>query len=608
MKIRFGLAVALAAAFGIFGSAPARAQAPASGPRDVSAAWECDANWPEGSGVVPVPQGERVTVRYSPPSAVGAVGSVDPAGLSAWIAELESHASGVDWFDCVQKLATRLENAVAQTADAAHELGATPVARSTALAKLYSPLDTVTYKYGLRSKSARRRFVPMGAHPGYAYADNALDLLKIGYSDSMASFLDREFLAGKLPGVVSGADAASRERVALFYSDALARSAPDSGPTGGPQDAVAALSRAFGTPLASVLESISARGCSKMAPGEARIATVPFYGGYKILAGQGASFEIVLNVKFENDDRSPMPPAKSAPLVKLFQGCMAGFEPFLKGPNGESLKIRFPQAGDPGPAAPEVEVFEAVGREVAYAWDAAMPCGALLHETFHLLGLKDEYKELGLGYDTAPDGSLLLSGGGMTGLLTKDIALPQFDCRALGPRTSVMNNPTGDGALLAASPIYDWFECGCDPDEMKPAALRACRAKLALIKDDADECPAPTEDASLQRRGIDSDSMMRFRRDAKDLFDPEPFISGTKSQQLIRMQDRFIRVTANKPAQPSLLLPAQWRVITEPGCLTANAVYHACARNSQETSREHYGSGCWPAPAACSDGSFDWLK
>jgi hypothetical protein len=186
--------------------------------------------------------------------------------------------------------------------------------------------------------------------------------------------------------------------------------------------------------------------------------------------------------------------------------------------------------------------------------------------------------------------------------------MPAFDCRALGPRTSVMNNPTGDGALLAASPIYDWFECSCDPDDMKPATLRACRAKLAGIADSVDECPAPTEDNSQQRRGIDGASMIRFRRDAQGLFDPEPLLSGAKSQQIIRVTDRFVRITAKAPAQPSLLLPAQFRVITEPACLSANKVYAACAHNSQETSREHYGPGCWPAPAACSEGSFDWLK
>jgi hypothetical protein len=76
--------------------------------------------------------------------------------------------------------------------------------------------------------------------------------------------------------------------------------------------------------------------------------------------------------------------------------------------------------------------------------------------------------------------------------------------------------------------------------------------------------------------------------------------------------------TENDPisSHASLLFPAHFRVIVEPGCAELNSVYYACAKNAYLASTVSEAlkalnlteMGCLPKPPECADGKFDWLK
>lgn len=113
------------------------------------------------------------------------------------------------------------------------------------------------------------------------------------------------------------------------------------------------------------------------------------------------------------------------------QRCLNKYNPYLQGPDGESLKIKL------SAQAPRVviNVQEALERIESNVYSDKMQCPAVLHEVLHLLGLADEYKETQVGYS-------MNKVTGALELVWEGAEIPAYDCRAMGPEDSVMNTET----------------------------------------------------------------------------------------------------------------------------------------------------------------------
>lgn len=61
---------------------------------------------------------------------------------------------------------------------------------------------------------------------------------------------------------------------------------------------------------------------------------------------------------------------------------------------------------------------------------------------------------------------------------------------------------------------------------------------------------------------------------------------------------------------PSLLLPAHFNAIVNPGCYVKNKTYYQCAQYAYQTTRERYGLGCkrGTRPPQCTDNSTTWVE
>lgn len=73
-------------------------------------------------------------------------------------------------------------------------------------------------------------------------------------------------------------------------------------------------------------------------------------------------------------------------------------------------------------------------------------------------------------------------------------------------------------------------------------------------------------------------------------------VHGPESSLMSNSFEAFWR--ARKKNEP-LLFPAQWRVITRPGCFAENKVAYACMKHAYETSISSGGSGCTPIEPEC---------
>jgi hypothetical protein len=88
-------------------------------------------------------------------------------------------------------------------------------------------------------------------------------------------------------------------------------------------------------------------------------------------------------------------------------------------------------------------------------------------------------------------------------------------------------------------------------------------------------------------------------------------IQGPENSIMNKQWLAFDRSEKNK--EP-LLFPAQWRILTHPGCKTYNATSYACMERAYRTTTAAGGSGCGdqPTPAACvapsASDPLGWLK
>ncbi len=98
------------------------------------------------------------------------------------------------------------------------------------------------------------------------------------------------------------------------------------------------------------------------------------------------------------------------------------------------------------PPAVKIKIENQSHRSDSLAYRSDIDCPTLVHESFHLLGLVDEYEEKWLGFNHN-----FISLAFKPIVATSDKVLPAFDCRAVGPENSIMHNQWN---MFWGKPLY----------------------------------------------------------------------------------------------------------------------------------------------------------
>ncbi len=289
-------------------------------------------------------------------------------------------------------------------------------------------------------------------------------------------------------------------------------------------------------------------------------------------------YEAVVDLKFLNLNFKSSPEFQKK-YSDLVTRCYEEANPTLRGPNGEFLEIRLFQKPDFAitPAPNEIKIIPKGARSNSVSWEENINCAMILHETFHLLGLVDKYPEYSSGVTTADDGTFSYFSG--------TASESMWDCRVLGPNDSIMATHTEAYDAVFGRNLS--VQCACT----EPG--KDCLEKLrALKKSPPSSCP---------------DYTFQYMEPVNDINKPGFILKDAESIALV------LRVEPSKPTRQTLLYPAEFRAITQPGCFAANSTYYRCAQEAYKTSRGHLGKeGCSVGlPEACKKGkerSAEWLK
>ncbi len=246
--------------------------------------------------------------------------------------------------------------------------------------------------------------------------------------------------------------------------------------------------------------------------------------------------------------------------------CLRKFEDTLKdSKTGALVVLRITDNS----AVPQrkIEIMPNGARSSSYQYAADASCSTILHEALHVLGLADEYPHK----------------PGLTEVYK--------DCRPAAPNNSVMGNHYG--ALKSIEPRmgYSIERCKCDVEGA------ACW-ELAM-KSNGKVCPAGTTSF--------------FEKLDPGLKTSLNVLNNGKSFVLDAAKMKESGFEA--PERESILFPAHFRAITQPGCKDVNKNYYDCSQNAYRFSKpaipEELNStafGCKPVPEACRWRSFKWLE
>ena len=204
-------------------------------------------------------------------------------------------------------------------------------------------------------------------------------------------------------------------------------------------------------------------------------------------------------------------------------------------------------------------------------WPDSADCASVLHETLHYLGLVDEYQENQSGYTVAADGSV--------SFVSMNAGRKAYDCRVQSPDDSMMN--LSDYAYKSA--FYSGFKMqSCVCWHLKGRAVEQCVNEIQKIRPPATSCPGKSK--LIKDEYSASDLSQYPKRKAQfDEFQKQYLRAEQGEEMKAYIKQVPINVEEIKPH--SLLYPAQFRVITQPGCTSVNKTYYRCAQESTLTSR-----------------------
>lgn len=339
--------------------------------------------------------------------------------------------------------------------------------------------------------------------------------------------------------------------------------------------------------------------CKTLKVGQSRILSLPtaispsgMEHYYKLTKTGENEFEAALDLRFRlpplAKNAKPNAPTSESNLQsemkKKVNQCLSIANKALLGANGEKLHIRIAEENEPKPKPPAVKISIAPSSLSIHSsrrYTKDISCSEITHELLHLMGLVDEYSEERFGYERDPTtGALHFAVG------AADKAA--YDCRAIGKNNSIMSSH--DEAFSSVFNYWDIptiIKCSCDEPNL-------CKKMIDKFKStSSDTCPDSTS-ISYYGRFEDSD-FDKYSNDG-NFYDNE--------NQVIVMARGF---TPSKGK--SLLLPAHFSAITQPGC-KQNFPYYQCSIEAYQTSKEHGGNGCLmnPVPTNCRRNGPHWQK
>lgn len=159
------------------------------------------------------------------------------------------------------------------------------------------------------------------------------------------------------------------------------------------------------TPIGDILNKLQATkkidGCKQLAPGEHKLFEKDnsnYYstGDYLLKRKKDGNYQAFVNVNFKRGSGSLSPEA----MMQRSKECLQEASPFMKGPDGSRIEMmvfspneleKLPK--EERPNKKDITIEKAGARANAGAYPEDVPCGTIVHEMLHLLGLCDEYEE-----------------------------------------------------------------------------------------------------------------------------------------------------------------------------------------------------------------------
>ncbi len=301
----------------------------------------------------------------------------------------------------------------------------------------------------------------------------------------------------------------------------------------------------------------------------------PLARNYKLTKTSDNNFIAEINLQFVDERGGKV--ARSADIRKTsdsfrpkIQKCLDEYNPYFKGPNGETLTIKQTYAVD---VVQRINIADIGARANSRVYPEDITCTTAIHEILHLLGLVDEYEEKQRGYITDKT-------TGQAVLVAEGAEIPRYDCRALGPKDSIMSYH--NNAVAAVRPTYEFDTCACNTRNKAHSEILDCQNR----------------NKELNERG------QRYTSCPHDMLRQTFKTQGTAREDTILYlgEPRVI-----PPKRESLLQPAHFRLITNPNCVKLNQGYRECANFSYQTSIELPTKSCGPTSENCKQ-NYNWLQ
>ncbi len=262
--------------------------------------------------------------------------------------------------------------------------------------------------------------------------------------------------------------------------------------------------------------------------------------------------------------------------------CLADLNPYMKGPNGQSLKLKITRPS----VTREITTTTDSGGKAGYKLNSQlaessvspitlfpkdrnkradsqnhiqdMNCPIVVHEILHLAGLCDEYKEVTRGFIRNPQtGELRL-------VLSGSNNITAYNCRVLGPPDSIMNDQELAVANVKGVPQVIGNRC-----LIPKISNKQCQQLYSAWNGDSKSCPAGAK------------PIFYVNKWNKNISEKETvtrdFEYGSGECWLNHRENKIVK------SRDSLLLPAHFYALTRPGCGKYNKTYYACADRAYKT-------------------------
>jgi len=302
------------------------------------------------------------------------------------------------------------------------------------------------------------------------------------------------------------------------------------------------------------------------------------------------SYEITLNLWFQADKdyncHHPVGFIKDS-YGKILNACLEQLNPYLKGPDGEQLKIKFISKSpmfrtitedDPPNVLINLGARQSRSNSRKYACD--IDCPTMLHEILHLTGLVDEYKEKVIGVKIDKDGNIEYVHEGAE---SEDKA---YNCRALGPTNSIMSNHYEAHVNVLPSLNQELVFCSCSEE------VSDCKKKISreidvftVNQSGTGKCPDGFKEINrTQQKGT-------------------PGYGGPLTGAPVGIPWFMVSklISTDEPKKDSILLPAHFNALLYPSCNVRNRRYFKCAAFEMKS------GACMEKPRYCFDAA-EWLN